>query len=79
MLTKQGASRLIQTEFSRLVRIDIDLTELKSPLSHVYHPLEFVIAEKTFTTIIIKSLEQTPKFSVKSDQNVEEWLQDLTE
>ena len=36
-----------------------------------------LMVEKTVATIIDKSLAQTPKFSGKSNQNVEDWLQDL--
>jgi hypothetical protein len=78
MFTRQAASRLIQAEFHRLADIDIDSTTdtLFSPV--VYRPSEFVMAAKTVATIITKTLEDTPKFAGKSDQNVDEWLKDLS-
>ncbi|CAF4642281.1 unnamed protein product [Rotaria sp. Silwood2] len=36
------------------------------------------MAEKTVATLLSKTLEQTPKFSGKPDQNADEWMKDLT-
>ena len=78
MLTRHGVLRLEQAEFHRLSDIDIDLPSATLASHVVYLPFEFTMAGKTVATIIAKTLEETPKFSGKSDQNVEEWLKDLT-
>ena len=36
------------------------------------------MAEKTVATLLSKTLEQTPKFSGKPDQDADEWMKDLT-
>ncbi|CAF4792753.1 unnamed protein product, partial [Rotaria sp. Silwood2] len=36
------------------------------------------MAEKTVATLLSKTLEQTPKFSGKLDQDADEWMKDLT-
>jgi hypothetical protein len=78
MQTRQGALRLLQTEFQRLAGINIDFTERPLSSHIVYRPLQFIMAEKTVANIISKNLELTSKYSGKSDQNVDEWLKDLT-
>ncbi|CAF5155661.1 unnamed protein product, partial [Rotaria socialis] len=41
-------------------------------------PAESIMAEKTVATLLSKTLEQTPKFSGKPDQDADEWMKDLT-
>jgi hypothetical protein len=77
MITRQGAIRLIDAEFQRLATINIDSTDRITSPTVVYRPLEFVMAEKTVATIISKTLEQTPKYSGKPEENVDTWLEDL--
>ena len=36
------------------------------------------MAEKSVATLLSKTLEQTPKYSGKADQDADEWLKDLT-
>ncbi|CAF4257296.1 unnamed protein product [Rotaria sordida] len=78
MLTRQGAARLIQDEFHRLAQIDIDFPDDTLLNSIFYRPIEFIIAEKTVATLLIKTLEQTSKYSGEPDQDADEWLKDLT-
>jgi hypothetical protein len=78
MLTRQGALRIIQAEFTRLAAINIDSTHPQVHRHIVYRPLEFVMAEKTVAMIISKALEKTPKYSGKIDENADEWLKDLS-
>jgi hypothetical protein len=78
MFTRQAAANLIQAEFHRLSDIDINFPTHTSFPSFVYRPIESNMAAKTVATIIAKTLEDTPKFSGKSDQNVDEWLKDLS-
>ncbi|CAF1096570.1 unnamed protein product [Rotaria sordida] len=73
-----GAARLIQDEFHRLAQIDIDFPYDTLLSSIFYRPIEFIIAEKTVATLLIKTLEQTPKYSGEPDQDADEWLKDLT-
>ncbi|CAF4520283.1 unnamed protein product, partial [Rotaria sp. Silwood2] len=78
MLTRQGAARLIDAEFHRLADIDINFSDTHSFTPVFYRPLEFVMAEKTVSTLLTKTLEETPKYSGRPDQDVDEWLKDLT-
>ena len=78
MLTRQGATRLIETEFNRLANIDINFPDRTTIYPVVYRPTELIMAEKTVATILSKTLEQTPKFSGKPDQDADEWMKDLT-
>jgi hypothetical protein len=77
MLTRQGAEKNFQAEFQRLADIVIDSTDSINFTPTTYRPLEFVMAEKTVATIISKTLEHTPKYSGKSEQDADEWLKDL--
>ncbi|CAF2744025.1 unnamed protein product [Rotaria sp. Silwood2] len=78
MLTRQGARRLIETEFHRLANIDINFPDRTTIYPIVSHPTELIMAEKTVATLLSKTLEQTPKFSGKPDQDADEWMKDLT-
>ncbi|CAF1371549.1 unnamed protein product [Rotaria sordida] len=78
MLTRQGALRLTEAEFRRLTNIDIDFPGRTIPFSIVYRPADFIMAEKTVANILSKTLEQTPKYSGKPDQDADEWLKDIT-
>ncbi|CAF1292664.1 unnamed protein product [Rotaria sordida] len=78
MLTRQGATRLIEAEFNRLANIDINFPDRTTIHPVVYRPTELIMAEKTVATLLSKTLEQTPKYSGKSDQDADEWLKDLT-
>ncbi|CAM4829105.1 unnamed protein product, partial [Rotaria magnacalcarata] len=78
MLTRQGAGKLFQAEFRRLADIDIYFPDTESFTPVYYRPLTTVMAEKTASTLLSKTLEQTPKYSGKSDQDADEWLKDLT-
>ncbi|CAF2933630.1 unnamed protein product [Rotaria sp. Silwood2] len=78
MLTRQGATRLIESEFNRLAKININFPD-RTPISPVvYRPTELIMAEKTVATLLSKTLEQTSKFSGKPDQDADEWMKDLT-
>ncbi|CAF4803774.1 unnamed protein product, partial [Rotaria sp. Silwood2] len=78
MLTRQGATRLIGTEFNRLAKININFPD-RTPISPVvYRPTEQIMAEKTVATLLSNTLEQTSKFSGKPDQDADEWMKDLT-
>ncbi|CAF3268936.1 unnamed protein product [Rotaria sp. Silwood2] len=77
MLTRQGAVRLIEAEFQRLANINIQSPDNISLIPIVYRPIEFIMAEKTVATLLSKTLEQTPKFSGKPDQDADEWLKDF--
>ena len=77
MLTRQGATRLIEAEFTRLSNIDIDFPDRTTVYPVVYRPTELFMAEKTVATLLSKTLEQTPKYSGKPDQDADEWLKDL--
>ncbi|CAF3344336.1 unnamed protein product [Rotaria sp. Silwood2] len=64
MLTRQGATRLIETEFNRLVKININFPD-RTPISPVvYRPTELIMAEKTVATLL--------------NQDGDEWMKDLT-
>ncbi|CAF4256192.1 unnamed protein product [Rotaria magnacalcarata] len=78
MLTRQGAAKLFQAEFRRLADIDIYFPDTESFTPVYYRPLTTVMAEKTVSTLLSKTLEQTRKYSGKSDQDADEWLKDLT-
>ncbi|CAF4507654.1 unnamed protein product, partial [Rotaria socialis] len=78
MLTRQGARQLIETEFHRLANIDINFPDRTTIDSIVYRPAESIMAAKTVATLLSKTLEQTPKFSGKPDQDADEWMKDLT-
>ncbi|CAF3050663.1 unnamed protein product [Rotaria sp. Silwood2] len=77
MLTRQGAAQLIASEFARLSNIDINYPDRSNVHPVVYRPAELIMAEKTIATLLSKTLEQTPKYSGKPDQNADEWLNDL--
>ena len=78
MLTRQGAARLIDAEFYRLAAIDINCSDPQSLTPNFSRPLESVMAEKTISTLLSKTLEETPKYSGKPDQDADEWLKELT-
>ena len=78
MLTRQGAIRLFEAEFNRLTNIDINYHDRPALNPVVYRPTEHIMAEKTVATLRSKTLEQTPKYSGKADQDADEWLKDLT-
>ncbi|CAF5079092.1 unnamed protein product [Rotaria magnacalcarata] len=78
MLTRQGARQLIETEFHRLANIDINFPDRTTIDSIVYRPTQLIMAAKTVATLLSKTLEQTPKFSGKPDQDADEWMKDLT-
>lgn len=77
MLTRQGARRLIDTEYHRLANIDIKFSDRTSIHPIDSHPTELIMAEKTVATLLSKTLEQIPKFSGKPDQDADEWMKDL--
>ncbi|CAF3195850.1 unnamed protein product [Rotaria sp. Silwood2] len=62
MLTRQGAARIIETEFHRLADIDVDFPDTTSLKPIFYRSIEFIMAEKTVATLLSKTLEQTPKY-----------------
>ncbi|CAF2632111.1 unnamed protein product [Rotaria sp. Silwood2] len=78
MLTRQGAARIIETEFHRLADIDVDFPDTTSLKPIFYRPIEFIMAEKTVATLLSKTLEQTPKYFGKPDHDADEWLKNLT-
>ncbi|CAF3346017.1 unnamed protein product [Rotaria sp. Silwood2] len=64
MLTQQGATRLIETEFNRLAKTNINFPD-RTPISPVvYRPTELIMAEKTVATLL--------------NQDGDEWMKDLT-
>jgi len=77
MLTRQGATRLIEAEFTRLSNIDIDFPDRTTVYPVVYRPTELFMAEKIVATLLSKTLEHTPKYSGKPDQDADEWIKDL--
>lgn len=78
MLTRLGAIRLFYSEAQRLANIDINSADpISSSEHHIYRPTQFNMSAKTVANLINKTLEQTPKFCGKPDENVEEWFQDL--
>ncbi|CAF1470860.1 unnamed protein product [Rotaria sp. Silwood1] len=79
MLTRQGARRLIETEFHRLANIDINFPDHTPINPIVSNPTTLIMAEKTVATLLSKALEQTPKFSGKPDQDADEWMKNLTD
>ena len=78
MLTRQGTTRLFEAEFNRLTNIDINYSDRSTLFPVVYRPKELIMAEKTVATLLSKTLEQTPIYSGKADQDADEWLKDLT-
>ena len=78
MLTRQGAIRLFEAEFSRLTNIDINYPDRPALNPVVYRPTAHIKTEKTVATLLSKTLEQTPQYSGKADQGADEWLKDLT-
>ncbi|CAF3295255.1 unnamed protein product, partial [Rotaria sp. Silwood2] len=79
MLTRQGARRLIETEFHRLANIDNNFPDHTPINPIVSNPTNLIMAEKTVATLLSKALEQTPKFSGKPDQDADEWMKNLTD
>ncbi|CAF4338301.1 unnamed protein product [Rotaria sp. Silwood2] len=79
MLARQGARRLIETEFHRLGNIDINFPDHTPINPIVSNPTNLIMAEKTVATLLSKALEQTPKFSGKPDQDADEWMKNLTD
>ncbi|CAF3832638.1 unnamed protein product, partial [Rotaria sp. Silwood1] len=79
MLTRQGARRLIETEFHRLATIDITFPDHTPINPIVSNTANLIMAEKTVATLLSKALEQTPKFSGKPDQDADEWMKNLTD
>ena len=77
MLTRQGAARLIEAEFHRLADIHINSSDTQSLNPIFSRPHESGMAEKTVSTLLSKTLEETPKYSGKPDQDADEWLKDL--
>ncbi len=69
---------MIQAELQRLADINIDSTTRTFSSPIVYRPLEFITAKKTVAAIISKMLEQTSKYSGKSNQNADVWFKDLS-
>lgn len=78
MLTRQGARKLVEEDFYRLANINTDHPDLPHYTTTVYHPIIYTMAEKTISTLLTKTLEQTPKYSGTPDQDAEEWLKELT-
>ncbi|CAF4716563.1 unnamed protein product, partial [Rotaria socialis] len=78
VLKRQGAKRLLEAEFQRLSDIDITFADRTTVAPIVYRPAESIMAEKTVATLLSKTLEQTPKFSGKPDQDADEWMKNLT-
>ncbi|CAF3384619.1 unnamed protein product [Rotaria sp. Silwood1] len=78
MLTRQGATRLVEAEFHRLANIDIKFPHHTTIYPVVYCPTEFIVAEKTVATLLSKTLEPAPKYFGKADEDDHEWLKDLT-
>ncbi|CAF3787040.1 unnamed protein product [Rotaria sp. Silwood1] len=77
MLTRQGTAQLIASEFARLSNIDINYPDRSNVHPVIYRLSELIMAEKTIATFLSKTLEQTPKYAGKHDQNADEWLNDL--
>ncbi|CAF4326990.1 unnamed protein product, partial [Rotaria sordida] len=75
--TPQATARLIASEFTRLSNIDINYPDRSNVHPVVYRPAELIMADKTIATLLSKTLEKTPKYSGKPDQDADEWLNDL--